>query len=142
MYFREHCDGSYVTPDGREVSYLTVHVYLNGGKERKGKKDDNDSNRTSTKNDESALQDTDTATIQSPPTELKSNGKHVTHNQSLVGGATRFFSCKYTGKYMDINPERGACLVFQHRGLLHSGEEVEQGVKYTVRSDVMYEKVE
>jgi hypothetical protein len=30
MYFREHCDGSYVTEDGKEMSFLTIHLYLNG----------------------------------------------------------------------------------------------------------------
>lgn len=29
-------------------------------------------------------------------------------------------------------------LIFQHRRLLHSGDEVVEGVKFTVRSDLMF----
>lgn len=115
MYFREHCDGSYVTPDGKEISFLTVHLYLNG----------------------------DPAT----PAQATAPGlgENVTgrpkDDRPLVGGATRFLSMSM-GNYMDVLPETGSCVVFQHRGLLHSGEDVMQGTKYTMRTDVMYEKVE
>ena len=60
------------------------------------------------------------------------------HERPLKGGATRFFG--FDNKTYDVNPATGACLVFQHRGLCHSGEEVEQGTKYTVRTDIMYRK--
>lgn len=29
-YFRPHFDGNYVTPDGKERSLFTIHLYLNG----------------------------------------------------------------------------------------------------------------
>lgn len=103
MYFREHQDGSYVTPDGKEMSFLTVHIYLNGGQAANENADElNDSQKP------------------------------------LIGGTTRFFGFK--NGIFDVNPATGACLVFQHRGLYHSGEEVEQGTKYTVRTDIMYRK--
>jgi hypothetical protein len=103
MYFKEHCDGSYVTPDGQEISLLTVHVYLNGSETKEG--------------------------------ELP-----------LTGGATRFFSpMGFYGRaeadYADVNPRTGTCLVFQHRNLLHSGEEVITGTKYTMRTDIMYKRI-
>ena len=129
MYFREHCDGCYVTPDGREMSWLTVHVYLNGGEEaaspfpRKGELANGEKG-----------EHTATATATDP------------EKLPLKGGATRFFSpslpARTEDKCFDVDPRIGACLVFQHKGLVHSGEKVEQGVKYTVRTDVMYEKVE
>ncbi|KAK5943475.1 hypothetical protein PMZ80_004482 [Knufia obscura] len=106
MYFREHCDGSYVTPDGEERSLLTVHIYLNG-------------QGAAGKEVEESLKD---------------------HEKPLKGGATRFF--RFGNNTYDVNPATGACLVFQHRGLRHSGEEVEQGCKFTLRTDVMYRKVE
>lgn len=106
MYFRRHMDGSYVTPDGSEISFLTVHIYLNGS-------------ASQNVDDE---QDADN------------------HEKPLKGGATRFFGFKQNN--YDVNPASGACLVFQHRTLLHSGEEVEQGTKYTIRTDVMYRKVD
>jgi hypothetical protein len=33
----------------------------------------------------------------------------------------------------------GRVLIFQHRRLLHSGDDVKAGIKYTMRSDLMYE---
>ncbi len=117
MFFREHCDGSYVTPDGREISWLTVHVYLNGGQV---------DGEVGDQRDIAMVTDAE--------------------EQVLKGGATRFFSPHLPpfteGRCWDVNPQMGACLVFQHKALIHSGEEVEQGVKYTVRTDFMYEKVE
>lgn len=117
MYFREHCDGCYVTPDGGEVSWLTVHVYLNGRGDGDGETGDGLG-------------------------EEEEDGEGEGGKGPLVGGATRFFPDNLDPRRcLDVNPEVGACLVFQHRGLLHSGEEVESGVKYTVRSDIMYERV-
>lgn len=105
MYFREHCDGSYVTPDGREVSFLTVHIYLNSQSAEK-------------------------------PDALETMEDS---QKPLLGGATRFFGYR-ENQFYDVNPAVGACLVFQHRGLYHSGEEVSQGTKYTMRTDIMYQK--
>lgn len=51
-------------------------------------------------------------------------------NQGYEGGATRFESVKVVGK-------SGAALFFQH-GLIHEGAEVTRGVKYVLRSDVMF----
>lgn len=54
------------------------------------------------------------------------------------GGATRFWSPE-KDQYLDVEPKRGRVLVFQQRMLLHSGEAVEEGIKMTMRSDLMYE---
>jgi len=115
MYFREHCDGSYVTPDGKEVSFVTVHVYLNG--------------------DAAEIKDNSVGYVKQQKTKLPID------ELPLKGGSTRFFSMNLK-RHLDVVPATGACLVFQHRGLLHSGEDVIQGTKYTVRTDVMYEKIE
>lgn len=104
MYFREHQDGSYITPDGSEISFMTAHIYLNG------------------QDDGEVVQDSNTEDSQKP----------------LKGGATRFFG--YRDAVFDVSPATGACLIFQHRALHHSGEEVEQGTKYTIRTDIMYRK--
>lgn len=42
---------------------------------------------------------------------------------------------------IDVDPKAGRVLIFQHRGLYHCGAEVEKGLKYTMRSDVLYEMV-
>ena len=84
------------TPDGKEISYFTLHLYLNEADEK----------------------------------------------NPLKGGATRFHSGDYEGVYHDVAPRTGSVLVFQHRGLWHSGDELESGTKYTMRTDIMYKKVE
>ncbi len=116
MYFKEHCDGSYVTPDGKEISYLTVHVYLNG--------------------EVTNIEDDPVGYIKQQKAKLPID------ELPLQGGATRFFEPRALQRYFDVIPETGACLVFQHRGLVHSGDDVVQGTKYTMRTDVMYEKVD
>merc|ERR1711920_673334 len=56
--------------------------------------------------------------------------------QSAVGGSTRFVGSD--GKSgVCCAPAVGRALVFQHN-ILHEGEEVREGVKYTIRSDVEY----
>ncbi|KAJ7603563.1 hypothetical protein FB45DRAFT_729884, partial [Roridomyces roridus] len=66
-------------------------------------------------------------------------------NESFLhpeGGSTRFLS-KYTKRidYADVKAIPGRALIFQHAHLLHTGEEVTGGVKVTVRSDILYERV-
>ncbi|KAJ7637052.1 hypothetical protein FB45DRAFT_829370 [Roridomyces roridus] len=56
------------------------------------------------------------------------------------GGTTRFFG-RRLHRYADVEAVPGRVLVFQHQRLLHTGEEVTGGIKCTVRSDILYEKV-
>ena len=42
----------------------------------------------------------------------------------------------------DVEPKVGRVLIFQHRDLLHSGDDVTSGIKMTVRTDMMYKKVD
>ncbi|KAF8962932.1 hypothetical protein BDZ97DRAFT_2019974 [Flammula alnicola] len=41
-------------------------------------------------------------------------------------------------RYFDVEPKKGRVLLFQQRGIYHSGEEVTKGVKYSLRSDFMF----
>lgn len=56
----------------------------------------------------------------------------------LEGGATSFLSSDEKRK-LDVNPKAGRVLIFQHQRLYHSGDDVKEGTKYTVRTDIMYE---
>ncbi len=56
----------------------------------------------------------------------------------LKGGATTFHSSDMTRR-LDVDPKMGRVLLFQHKGLLHSGDYVTGGIKYTMRTDIMYE---
>ncbi|KAL8952488.1 MAG: hypothetical protein Q9222_001591 [Ikaeria aurantiellina] len=99
QYFRPHCDGTYVTPDGSEMSYYTLHLYLN-------------------------------------------DSECSTPGTGMEGGATRFHSLSWDeSKYFDIDPKVGRVLIFQHRNLLHSGDDVAKGTKFTLRTDLMYAKI-
>lgn len=53
-------------------------------------------------------------------------------NDDFAGGETDFVDLKRT-----IVPRTGAALLFQHM-LLHAGETVTSGIKYVLRSDVLY----
>ena len=110
-YFRPHCDGSYETPDRKERSYFTLHLYLNNADEILMPEE---------------LQNSDEA-----------RRKAKTKKDVLVGGATTFHSYDMKRK-LDVLPKAGRVLLFQHRDLLHSGDDVLQGVKYTMRTDLMY----
>ena len=43
---------------------------------------------------------------------------------------------------LDVDPKVGRVLIFQQRDLLHSGADVTNGVKLTLRTDLMYARVE
>ena len=57
----------------------------------------------------------------------------------LEGGATTFHSDDERRDY-NVFPKIGRVLVFQHRGLLHSGADVTAGIKLTLRTDLMYRR--
>jgi prolyl 4-hydroxylase len=54
-------------------------------------------------------------------------------NDGYRGGATRF-------EWTEVLGQEGMALVFDH-GLIHEGAELSEGVKYVLRSDVMYGRV-
>jgi hypothetical protein len=71
--------------------------------------------------------------------------------KSLEGGATRFFSYKsqssiedddeVPGPTLDVPARTGRALVFEQRGLVHSGMDVKRGVKLAMRTDILYDVV-
>lgn len=54
-------------------------------------------------------------------------------NDDFRGGCTRFFK----PELISVHPQTGAVLVFQHHQL-HEGATIEEGIKYVLRTDVMY----
>ena len=56
-------------------------------------------------------------------------------NEDFEGGSTGFLS--HTGDRTDFVPKTGSVLMFEHT-IMHEGCTVMGGVKYCVRSDVMY----
>ena len=54
-------------------------------------------------------------------------------NDDFEGGETTF-------PHHTIKPKKGTAVIFYH-GIKHSGEEVKQGVKYVLRTDIMYKLI-
>jgi len=69
---------------------------------------------------------------------LNDSVAEVGEGADLVGGATSFLSYDEEHR-VDVNPKAGRVLIFQHKGLYHSGDDVVRGTKYTMRTDIMYE---
>ncbi|CAE6439632.1 hypothetical protein RSOLAG22IIIB_04431 [Rhizoctonia solani] len=71
----------------------------------------------------------------------------------LKGGGTRFWKAGNVDgpekrktqegmplrNFIDVEPRVGRALIFEQRGLVHSGEDVKKGIKLTVRTDLMFE---
>jgi hypothetical protein len=67
------------------------------------------------------------------------DGKDANPDDGLLrGGATTFHSRDHTRR-LDVDPKAGRVLIFQQPRLLHSGDDVISGTKYTMRSDLMFE---
>ncbi len=58
-------------------------------------------------------------------------------NGGFEGGATRFLKPKK--KWLTVTPSEGKALVFAHQ-LVHEGQEVTEGRKYVLRTDIMFRK--
>ena len=151
MYFREHCDGSYMTEDGKEISFLTIHLYLNGSDPAVSKDEaiarweQGGREEAQARREEAQARQALAAALGSPGSANTGGNQAGAEEQDdsldLIGGATRFYSWRDDTSF-DFAPKSGSCIVFQHRNLIHSGEDVIQGTKYTMRTDVLYEKVE
>ncbi|KAM0279246.1 hypothetical protein ACHAQH_004703 [Verticillium albo-atrum] len=59
----------------------------------------------------------------------------------LKGGATSFLSYDEKRK-LDVDPKAGRVLIFQHPRMYHAGDDVLAGIKYTMRTEMVYELVE
>jgi prolyl 4-hydroxylase len=65
-------------------------------------------------------------------------------NEGFEGGATQFIQevgYRSIGEreVLDVVPKTGAVLLFEHE-LLHTGQRLVSGCKYTIRTDIMYAK--
>ena len=60
-------------------------------------------------------------------------------NEGFEGGSTRFIDCNNDDIYFDFVPKIGSVLIFEHP-MLHSGELLTGGRKYSVKSDIIFTK--
>lgn len=139
-YFRPHFDGTYVTSDERERSLFTVHLYLNGDGEQdlkalKRKIKQAEANDGLFDNGEEQDDTFEDDSVSGSDSESDSE-----NGQSLLGGATSFYDGYDADDGVRFFPKTGSVLIFQQRNLIHGGDDVFRGVKYTMRVDVMYVK--
>ena len=64
---------------------------------------------------------------------------YLNDSEEMTGGATVFYSDDDKTEYK-VQPKVGRVLIFQHEELFHSGEDVDGGVKYTLRTDLMFKR--
>ncbi|OQE39302.1 hypothetical protein PENCOP_c007G05082 [Penicillium coprophilum] len=143
-YFRPHWDGCFITPDGQEKSLYTIQMYLNG---------DGEQDMTELKPHIERVEktkylfanngDIDLAEVGSEEEQAGdgSSGSAAESPQSgetLLGGATSFMAGFNSKEAVRIFPKTGSVLIFQQRNLFHCGDDVFRGVKYTLRTDVLY----
>ena len=62
----------------------------------------------------------------------------VNLNQGYLGGETAFYDRRLPGGTYLNQAQVGKAVLFKHRGWLHEGKRLEEGLKYLLRSDVMY----
>jgi len=72
---------------------------------------------------------------------LNDSVEEVGETADLKGGATSFLSRDKRRK-VSVHPKAGRVLIFQHDKLYHSGDDVLQGTKFTVRMDMLYARGE
>jgi hypothetical protein len=61
-------------------------------------------------------------------------------NTPAKGGETNFMNSRDESQISSVAPRAGAVLAFDH-DITHEGALLESGVKYCVRTDVMYRRV-
>ncbi|KAJ5565195.1 hypothetical protein N7513_001437 [Penicillium frequentans] len=142
-YFRPHWDGCYVTPDGKERSLLTIQLYLNGDGEQDLDELIPEIERAEKKNAlfvQDGEIDLNNIVEDRPdsPRYASTAAESLKENEKLLGGATSFTDDYRAREVVRVFPKAGSLLIFQQRNLMHCGDDVFRGVKYTVRSDVMY----
>lgn len=144
-YFKPHCDGLIDLNDGAQKSFVTLHLYLTDPTTDPTPQDSQLLEQPSTEPAEAGVYDlprlpvshVDT-TPENPTSGLPGAADTPARSACLSGGATRFWTPDKK-HFLDVEPKVGRVLVFQQRMLIHSGEEVTDGVKYTMRSDLLFE---
>lgn len=113
--FGRHYDESNdISPSRR--TFFTVLMYLNGSGEEP---------------------------LSGPQMSRSNAGTQQVGKLPLGGGETNFFlELRDRSPIFSVAPLTGTCLVHEHgeRCLLHEGAEVHHGVKYVLRTDIVYEK--
>ena len=138
--FGRHIDESHTSPEG--VSKFTMLIYLNGEEDESGKAvtESQMMVKKRKKSDKSAR---DTSCVEEEEEEVEVSVCEDKHEglQLLAGGETQFYLNMYgRSPQVSVRPVAGRVLLHGHghRCLTHEGAEVLSGVKYVLRTDVLY----
>ena len=71
----------------------------------------------------------------------RKGGKGGGGRKGFGGGRTRFFDLETEKQVFAFSPRAGSCLVFK-QGMLHDGEPLSHGMKFMVRTDVYFSRME
>ncbi|CAM6128631.1 unnamed protein product [Calypogeia fissa] len=151
QFFRPHCDAAYETEDKKERTFYTLHLYLNDSVQPKTNSTAivteleaiesrtsqlylNDSVQANLKTDSKEI-----VAVSKTAVPLKGLSSFSSSFPTCKGGATTFHS-PYRERRLDVDPVAGRILIFQHAELRHSGDDVIEGTKYTLRSDILYQR--
>ncbi|KAJ5498261.1 Prolyl 4-hydroxylase alpha subunit [Penicillium expansum] len=127
-----------------QKSLYTIHLYLNG----EGEQDMEEllphieraenTNLLFAKNWEINLAEVESEEAEVGDGSCTSATESLEKNEALLGGATSFMAGLNWRESLRVFPKTGSVLIFQQRNLFHGGDDVFRGVKYTLRTDVMY----
>jgi len=145
--FGTHYDESITDPEDGTVSEYTVLIYLNGERDSdllggetvfypKGKKNPVSTNATS-----SAKKGGAAGSKRGGAAKLETNKTFHSLSSSLSSTCSSSLSYELPNGGIAVKPDRGLLLVHRHGDecMLHEALIVQQGYKYVLRTDVMYE---
>ncbi|KAJ1416675.1 hypothetical protein B484DRAFT_454241 [Ochromonadaceae sp. CCMP2298] len=135
--FGKHVDEAHEDEALGGSTHFTVLVYLNGAKGCVGVESLATGGRLS------QTQGTGAQEAQVQGVQAQDTGAQQAQTQGvcdLLGGETIFYAGIYGHKLLSVSPQRGLLLLHGHGAhcLTHEGAEVTRGVKYLLRTDVVY----
>ncbi|KAJ1326317.1 2OG-Fe(II) oxygenase [Microdochium nivale] len=148
QFFRAHCDGAYTERDVQDVprfegkgvdltTHFTLHLYLNDSQQAILAELDSQQEGRGVSSQDSEDSQEDDKKKRAALAAWEATHNDVGDKVSLVGGATSFLSDNEE-RSVAVDPRAGRVLIFQHRKLYHAGDDVLDGVKYTMRAELMY----
>jgi hypothetical protein len=135
--FGKHVDEAHEDEALGGSTHFTVLVYLNGTEGCVGVRS------VATGAALSQTQGTGAQEAEAQGVQAQDTGAQQAQTQGvcdLLGGETIFYAGIYGHKLLSVSPERGLLLLHGHGAhcLTHEGAEVTRGVKYLLRTDVVY----
>lgn len=131
--FGRHADDCYQDKSTKQVSMLTVNIYLN--------KCDSGATRFYYYGNDKNNQDNKKNNEDNEDNEDEDNDEDDDEDNEISSGKIINFHNQDKSQIIDILPESGKCVIFRQlpeAEYIHAGLKVESGLKYLMRTDVMF----